>query len=210
MKTSLLFLVTLPCLLAYVFEWDAEALAAALQRARQPIMLEFYAPWCGHCKRLEPEYEKASKAAADVAIWARVNAEKHRSLALRYGVSGYPTIIHLAGGVTRSAALSGHTSEALEEYARHGWRAQPADPVRATGLSWVDSVLNAVQWRAWGAFEAAVASFDPLAAALGAPPIAIQFCVALIALVGLAGAIILFAVWLGPSGGRSPEDDKEN
>jgi thiol-disulfide isomerase/thioredoxin len=49
---------------------------------------------CGHCKRLEPEYEQAAKDLEGVAVIAKVNAddEQNRPLATTYGIRGFPTI----------------------------------------------------------------------------------------------------------------------
>ena len=52
-------------------------------------LVEYYAPWCGHCKSLAPEYEKAAKALKGIANNASVDATKERP---DEQISGYPTI----------------------------------------------------------------------------------------------------------------------
>ncbi|XP_012521836.1 protein disulfide-isomerase A6 homolog [Monomorium pharaonis] len=55
-------------------------------------VVEFYAPWCGHCQQLMPEYDKAATALKGVVKVGAVNADEHKSLGSKYGVRGFPTI----------------------------------------------------------------------------------------------------------------------
>lgn len=71
-----------------------EALAANNQ-----LLVEFYAPWCGHCKTLAPEWAKAAKTLSDSSIkLAKVDATENDALAKRFEIKGFPTIKYLKGG----------------------------------------------------------------------------------------------------------------
>jgi len=56
------------------------------------VLVEFFAPWCGHCKRLAPEYEKAASELYGEVPLAKVDCTVEKELCERYEVQGFPTI----------------------------------------------------------------------------------------------------------------------
>jgi protein disulfide-isomerase A6 len=74
--------------------------------SRDIWFVEFYAPWCGHCKSLEPEWNAAATAMKGQVKFGKVDATVESSLASRFGISGYPTIKYWGYGGDKSVGTA--------------------------------------------------------------------------------------------------------
>ncbi len=58
-----------------------------------PVLVDFWAPWCGPCKMIGPIIEEIAKEYADKARVCKVNTDEHREAAVEYAINAIPTII---------------------------------------------------------------------------------------------------------------------
>jgi protein disulfide-isomerase A1 len=82
------------------------------------VLVEFFAPWCGHCKKLAPEYEKAATTLKGENIKiASVDATVETAVAERFGIRGYPTLKFFRNGVPKEYN-GGRTADAIVTYCK--------------------------------------------------------------------------------------------
>ncbi len=63
-----------------------------------PVIVDFWAPWCGPCKMVGPMLDKISKEMGDKLVVAKVNTDENPQWAGQYGVQGIPTMLFIYGG----------------------------------------------------------------------------------------------------------------
>ena len=90
-------------------EFDSEVI-----QSETPVIVDFWAEWCGPCRAVSPVLEQIAEERADDVRLVKVNIDEEPELAQRYGILSIPTIVLFKGGEPAAAAIGAQPKRMLE------------------------------------------------------------------------------------------------
>jgi thioredoxin 2 len=88
-----------------------------VQRTELPVLVDFWAPWCGPCRAMAPHFERAAQQLKDRVRLVKVNTEDAPGLAARYNIRAIPTLVLFRNGVEQKRMSGALDAGALERWA---------------------------------------------------------------------------------------------
>ena len=95
---------------------DPQSFREIVRDARVPVLVDFWADWCGPCKMVAPEVERTAADMAGRALVLKVDTESHPELAAEFGVQGIPNFVVLKAGQRVYQQAGAVPSAAMKEW----------------------------------------------------------------------------------------------
>lgn len=109
-----------------------------LRKEKKPILTMFYAPWCGHCKRLKPEFAEAATELAGEAVLAGMDVDTPDSYGIRseFNITGFPTLLYFEKGQKKYDYAGGRDKDGIVEWMRNPRSMEEMKPPQDEEPAW--------------------------------------------------------------------------
>lgn len=83
-----------------------------------PLVIDFWAVWCGPCRMMAPQFERAAAALKGQALFVKINSDDNPELASRFGIRSIPTLLKLQGGRELARLAGARSAEQIVAWVR--------------------------------------------------------------------------------------------
>ncbi len=87
-----------PLLAGAPIELDDRSFDAFVQKSSLPVLVDFWAPWCGPCRQMAPQFDAAARQLKGRALLVKVNSDDSPQTSAKFGIRSIPTLVRLQGG----------------------------------------------------------------------------------------------------------------
>lgn len=101
-----------------VRDMDPGALAKATKNDDLPLLVDFWAPWCGPCRMMAPAFQQAAQSLGSGARLAKINTEDYPKVSQKNNIRGIPTMILYQGGKEVARQSGAIPAKAIEDFVR--------------------------------------------------------------------------------------------
>ena len=101
-----------------VREMDPAVLAKAAKNDDLPLLVDFWAPWCGPCRMMAPAFQQAAQSLAPNARLAKINTEDYPKVSMKNNIRGIPALILYQNGKEIARQAGAIPANAIEDFVR--------------------------------------------------------------------------------------------